>query len=51
MKKKALWNFLPLLALSLLFLGCLNSGAVAADKVQLGGTLTYTDAYSYPTIP
>ena len=48
MKKKSLWIFLPLLALSFLFLGSLNSGAVAAEKVQLGGTLTYMDLY--PTL-
>jgi peptide/nickel transport system substrate-binding protein len=48
MKKNFSWLFLSMLALSLLLLGVLVSGAGAADKVQVGGTLTYLDVY--PTL-
>ena len=43
MKKNFSWLFLSLLALSLLLLGVLVSGAGAAEKIQVGGTLTYLD--------
>jgi peptide/nickel transport system substrate-binding protein len=48
MKKKVLWILLPLLAFSLLFLGSVTSAAGVAERVQLGGSLTYLD--TSPTI-